>query len=77
MDFSFRISNMYAESAEEYLTFTLCDDGIEMVHTDYSATLEELVELHLHHHRSIPLFLSALTMELFTRTTMQQDSDEG
>ncbi|CAH2042310.1 unnamed protein product, partial [Iphiclides podalirius] len=70
---NYRISNMYAESSEEYLTFTLCDDGIEMVHTEYSTTLGELVELHLHHHRSIPLFLSALTMELFTRTTMQQE----
>nr|XP_049701115.1 mitotic spindle assembly checkpoint protein MAD1 [Helicoverpa armigera] len=69
---NYRISNMYAESSEEYLTFTLDDDGIEMVHTDYSATLGELVELHLHQHRSIPLFLSALTMDLFTRTTMQQ-----
>ncbi|XP_063830686.1 mitotic spindle assembly checkpoint protein MAD1-like [Ostrinia nubilalis] len=72
---NYRISNMYAESADEYLTFKLCDDGIEMVHTDYSSTLGELVELHLHHHRSIPLFLSALTMELFTRTTMQQDQE--
>ncbi|XP_026320731.1 mitotic spindle assembly checkpoint protein MAD1-like [Hyposmocoma kahamanoa] len=60
------------ESSEEYLTFQLSDDGIEMVHTEYSSTLGELVELHLHHHRSIPVFLSALTMELFTRTTMQQ-----
>ncbi|XP_063385947.1 mitotic spindle assembly checkpoint protein MAD1 [Cydia fagiglandana] len=74
---NYRISNMYAESAEEYLTFTLCDDGIEMVHTDYSATLEDLVELHLHHHRSIPMFLSALTLELFTRTTMQQDVEDS
>ncbi|XP_068620125.1 mitotic spindle assembly checkpoint protein MAD1 isoform X2 [Battus philenor] len=70
---NYRISNMYAESAEEYLTFTLCDDGIEMVHTDYSSSLGELVELHLHHHRSIPVFLSALTMDLFTRTTIQQE----
>ncbi|KAJ8717193.1 hypothetical protein PYW08_005592 [Mythimna loreyi] len=69
---NYRISNMYAESSEEYLSFTLDDDGIEMVHTDYSSTLGELVELHLHQHRSIPLFLSALTMDLFTRTTMQQ-----
>ncbi|XP_046969859.1 mitotic spindle assembly checkpoint protein MAD1 [Vanessa cardui] len=73
---NYRISNMYAESSDEYLTFTLCDDGIEMVHTEYSASLGELVELHLHHHRSIPLFLSALTMELFTRTTMQQEVQE-
>ncbi|CAF4806271.1 unnamed protein product [Pieris macdunnoughi] len=70
---NYRISNMYADSAEEYLTFTLCEDGIEMVHTDYSTSLGELVELHLHQHRSIPVFLSALTMELFTRTTMQQE----
>ncbi|XP_049877340.1 mitotic spindle assembly checkpoint protein MAD1 [Pectinophora gossypiella] len=68
---NYRISSMYAESVEEYLTFTLCDDGIEMVHTDYSSTLDELVELHLHQHRSIPVFLSALTVELFTRTTIQ------
>ncbi|XP_045777469.1 mitotic spindle assembly checkpoint protein MAD1-like [Maniola jurtina] len=73
---NYRISNMYAESSDEYLTFTLCDDGIEMVHTDYSASLGELVELHLHHHHSIPVFLSALTMELFTRTTMQQEAQE-
>ncbi|CAH4030528.1 unnamed protein product [Pieris brassicae] len=70
---NYRISNMYADSAEEYLTFTLCEDGIEMVHTDYSTSLGELVELHLHQHRSIPVFLSALTMDLFTRTTMQQE----
>ncbi|CAH0724385.1 unnamed protein product, partial [Brenthis ino] len=72
---NYRISNMYAESSDEYLTFTLCDEGIEMVHTDYSASLGELVELHLHHHHSIPVFLSALTMELFTRTTMQPVQD--
>ncbi|XP_072942423.1 mitotic spindle assembly checkpoint protein MAD1-like [Epargyreus clarus] len=72
---NYRISNMYAESSEEYLTFTLCEDGIEMVHTEYSATLGELVELHLHHHRSIPMFLSALTLELFTRTTMNMHHD--
>ncbi|XP_030024443.2 mitotic spindle assembly checkpoint protein MAD1 [Manduca sexta] len=72
---NYRISNMYAESSEEYLTFTLCDDGIEMVHTEYSTTLGELVELHLHQHRSIPMFLSALTMDLFTKTTMQQTAE--
>ncbi|KAJ0174178.1 hypothetical protein K1T71_010324 [Dendrolimus kikuchii] len=68
---NYRISNMYAESADEYLTFTLCDDGIEMVHTEYSTSLTELVELHLHQHGSIPLFLSALTMDLFTKATIQ------
>ncbi|KAL4714996.1 hypothetical protein ACJJTC_003147 [Scirpophaga incertulas] len=69
---NYRISSMYAESAEEYLTFTLCDEGIEMVHTDYSTSLEDLVDLHLHQHRSFPVFLSALTMELFTRTTVAE-----
>lgn len=67
---------MYTESNEDYLTFTLNNDGVEMVHTDYSTTLGELVELHLHQNRSIPLFLSALTMELFTKQTMQQDDDD-
>lgn len=73
---NYRISSMYAESADDYLTFTLCEEGIEMVHTEYSTTLGELVELHLQQHRSIPMFLSALTLELFTRTTMQQEVDD-
>lgn len=64
---------MYAESSEEYLMFKLSEEGIEMVETDYSATLSELVELHLHRHRSMPLFLGALTMDLFTRTTMHHE----
>ncbi|XP_053614336.1 mitotic spindle assembly checkpoint protein MAD1 [Plodia interpunctella] len=70
---NYRISNMYAESSEEYLSFTLCDDDIEMVHTEYSGSLGDLVQLHLLQQRSIPVFLSALTMELFNRTTMQQE----
>ncbi|XP_050674720.1 mitotic spindle assembly checkpoint protein MAD1 [Leptidea sinapis] len=68
---NYRVSNMYAESPDEFLTFTLCEDGIEMVHTDYSTTLEDLIDLHLNQHCSIPMFLAALTMQLFNKTTIQ------
>lgn len=71
---NYKLSSMYADSPDEYLTFTLVDEGIEMVHTDYSTTLGELVDLHLHENKSIPMFLSALTQELFKRTTMQQEN---
>ncbi|XP_075981185.1 mitotic spindle assembly checkpoint protein MAD1-like [Anticarsia gemmatalis] len=71
---NYKLSSMYADAPDEYLTFTLVDEGIEMVHTDYSSTLTDLVDLHLHQNRSIPMFLSGLTQELFNRTTMQQEN---
>lgn len=72
---NYRLSSMYAESPDEYLTFTLSGSAVEMVHTDYSENLGDLVEEHLHQHGSFPVFLSALTMELYTRTTMQLDDE--
>ncbi|XP_045784556.1 mitotic spindle assembly checkpoint protein MAD1-like [Maniola jurtina] len=72
----YRMSNIYAKSVEEYFTITLCDDSIEIAHSDYLASLAELVKLYVNNYHSIPVFLSALTMELFTTTSSQQEAQE-
>lgn len=39
--------------------------NMELLESPFSATLTDLIDMHLHHHGSIPVFLSALTMSLF------------
>lgn len=68
---TYKLSSMYAESPGDFLQFSLNSDGnLNMIETQFSATLEELIDLHLRQQGSIPTFLSAITMDLFNRTTM-------
>lgn len=67
----YKLSSMYADNPEDHLKFQLEQDGTwNMIETEFSSTLEEQIELHLGHQRSIPAFLSAITMDLLSRTTM-------
>ncbi|GLV40114.1 Mitotic arrest-deficient 1 [Carabus blaptoides fortunei] len=67
----YALSSMYAEAPDDCLQFQLNPDGnLNLLETPFSATLEDMVDLHLRHQSSIPVFLSALTMDLFNRTTM-------
>lgn len=67
----YRLSNMYAEAPDEHLLFKLSQTGdMELLETPFSSNLTELIDLHLHHHRSIPVFLSAITIDLFQRQTL-------
>lgn len=43
--------------------------SMQLMETEFSKTLEEMVSLHLHHQKSIPAFLSAVTLDLFSRQT--------
>lgn len=43
---------------------------MELLETSYSQTLNELIDLHLKQHKSIPLFLASLTVDLFNKQTM-------
>ncbi|XP_055619305.1 mitotic spindle assembly checkpoint protein MAD1 isoform X2 [Toxorhynchites rutilus septentrionalis] len=76
---NYRISSMYAESEEEYLNFRLNETGsvLNMLETEYSASISDMVTQHLGTHGSLPAFLSNLTLDLFNRTTLmvQQYSD--
>ncbi|EPY89355.1 hypothetical protein CB1_000114022 [Camelus ferus] len=43
---------------------------MQLLETEFSRTVQELVELHLLRQDSIPAFLSALTLDLFSRQTV-------
>uniref|UniRef100_U5EX09 Putative attachment n=1 Tax=Corethrella appendiculata TaxID=1370023 RepID=U5EX09_9DIPT len=69
---NYRISSMYAESADEYLNFNVNENGsvLNMLETQYSISLGDMMQTHLASHGSFPAFLSTLTLELFNRTTV-------
>lgn len=66
----YRLSSMYAESQDDHLIFKLTDGNPELLETPYSLTLEDFINLHLKHQHSIPVFLSAITLDLFNRQTV-------
>lgn len=66
----YRLSSVYAEQMDDSLLFKKGSSGImQLMETGFSKTLEEMVALHLHHQKSIPAFLSAVTLDLFSRQT--------
>ncbi|XP_077427152.1 mitotic spindle assembly checkpoint protein MAD1 isoform X1 [Vanacampus margaritifer] len=66
----YRLTSVYAEHVEDCLVFKKGPSGsMELMETAFSRTLGELVDLHLHHQNSIPVFTSTLTIELFARQT--------
>jgi mitotic spindle assembly checkpoint protein MAD1 len=42
---------------------------MQLLETEFSRSVPELIELHLLQQDSIPAFLSSLTLELFSRQT--------
>lgn len=68
---NYRVSSMYADSPEEYLNFRLNESGVlDMLETEYSDSLGEMMKTHLGTHNSLPAFLSALTLDLINKTTV-------
>ncbi|XP_075168917.1 mitotic arrest-deficient 1 [Haematobia irritans] len=68
---NYKISSMYAENENDYLNFRLNESNmLDMLETPYSATLKPLIESQLVGNKSLPAFLSALTLDLFQRTTI-------
>ncbi|XP_014243326.1 mitotic spindle assembly checkpoint protein MAD1 [Cimex lectularius] len=66
----FRVTSLYAESQEHHLLFKKSNSGeMEMLETEFSKTLSELIDLILIQHNSIPVFLASLTIDLFKRQT--------
>ncbi|KAL4624427.1 mitotic spindle assembly checkpoint protein MAD1 isoform X1 [Arapaima gigas] len=69
----YRLTSVYAEHVDDCLVFKASDPGhtcMQLMETEYSRTLRDLVQLHLFHQNSIPAFLSAVTLDLFGRTTV-------
>ncbi|XP_072799550.1 mitotic spindle assembly checkpoint protein MAD1 isoform X6 [Vicugna pacos] len=69
----YRLSSMYAERKGDCLIFKAAGPSgtkMQLLETEFSRTVQELVELHLLRQDSIPAFLSALTLDLFSRQTV-------
>ncbi|XP_029004121.1 mitotic spindle assembly checkpoint protein MAD1 [Betta splendens] len=66
----YRLTSVYAEHMDDSLLFKKGSGGsMQLMETEFSKTLGEVVALHLHHQKSIPAFLSAVTLDLFSRQT--------
>uniref|UniRef100_UPI00358EAD51 uncharacterized protein n=1 Tax=Myxine glutinosa TaxID=7769 RepID=UPI00358EAD51 len=73
-DGQYKLTSMYAEQEADSLLFkqlTAQENGVQLLETEFSKSeaVLQLIELHLHHQKSFPAFLSALTLDLFSRQT--------
>ncbi|XP_018415990.1 PREDICTED: mitotic spindle assembly checkpoint protein MAD1 [Nanorana parkeri] len=68
----YRLTSMYAEQKDDNLIFKSTNSSggkLQLLETNFSLTLRDFIDLHLHHQNSIPAFLSAVTLDLFSRQT--------
>ncbi|XP_054421398.1 mitotic spindle assembly checkpoint protein MAD1 isoform X1 [Pteronotus mesoamericanus] len=69
----YRLTSMYAEHKDDCLVFKATGPSgttMQLLETEFSRTVPELIELHLLRQDSIPAFLGALTLDLFGRQTV-------
>ncbi|XP_043771373.1 mitotic spindle assembly checkpoint protein MAD1 isoform X2 [Cervus elaphus] len=69
----YRLTSMYAEQKADCLIFKAAGPlgtKMQLLETAFSRTVPALIELHLLQQDSIPAFLSALTLDLFSRQTL-------
>nr|XP_023411678.1 mitotic spindle assembly checkpoint protein MAD1 isoform X1 [Loxodonta africana] len=69
----YRLTSMYAEHKADCLLFKATGPSgakMQLLETEFSRTVGELIELHLLRQDSIPAFLSSLTLDLFSRQTV-------
>lgn len=69
----YRLTSMYAEQKADCLIFKATGPSgtkMQLLETAFSRTVPGLIELHLLRQDSIPAFLSALTLDLFSRQTV-------
>ncbi|XP_036028232.1 mitotic spindle assembly checkpoint protein MAD1 [Onychomys torridus] len=68
----YRLTSQYAEHQSDCLIFKATGPSgskMQLLETEFSRSVPELIQLHLLQQDSIPAFLSALTIELFSRQT--------
>lgn len=69
-DTRFELKSMYAERPQDTLIFQHMKSGMQLLGTEHSRQWQTEVQHYLVKCNSIPAFLSAVTSELFSRTTM-------
>lgn len=71
----YKLTSMYADSKDDFICFQLNPDGsLNLLETGFSASLDSMVDLHLRQQKSIPVFLSAITIDLFSNRTMTTET---
>uniref|UniRef100_F6WVV2 Mitotic spindle assembly checkpoint protein MAD1 n=1 Tax=Monodelphis domestica TaxID=13616 RepID=F6WVV2_MONDO len=69
----YRLTSMYAEHKSDCLIFKASSPSrtkMQLLETEFSRTIPELIDLHLLQQDSIPVFLSSVTLDLFSRQTI-------
>jgi len=67
----YKLMSMYAESANDFLLFCQSNTGeMQLLETEYSESVGDLIDAYLGHADSIPAFLSSVTIDLFNKQTM-------
>ncbi|XP_015119253.1 mitotic spindle assembly checkpoint protein MAD1 [Diachasma alloeum] len=65
----YKLSSQYAESPDDFLFFNV-GEGVDLLETEFSSTLGPLIERHLVRQHSVPMFLNAVQMDLFSQQTI-------
>ena len=70
---SYRLTSVYAENPTDSLLFNKdpATGECSLLETPFSSQLGDLIDLHLNQQHSIPVFLAAITTDLFSRVTFQ------
>merc|ERR1711953_844547 len=78
-DHKYRMTPLYAENPTDHLLFQKAKSGeIQMLESEYSLELGELMEVHLERQNSIPMFLAGLIRHLWKRQSGEdEDGDEA
>ena len=73
----YKLINSFSDSTDDYLLFKEDAEGnLDLLETDFSSRLFDLIETYLQKGNSFPAFLSALTVELYNRTIQQNMSSD-
>ena len=76
-DQKYRLLPLYAETSQDTLLFQKTGSGeINMLESEYSLQLGELMELHLERQNSIPMFLAGLMKMLWRRQNHEEEEEE-
>ncbi|XP_014484736.1 PREDICTED: mitotic spindle assembly checkpoint protein MAD1 [Dinoponera quadriceps] len=66
----YKLMSQYAESPEDFLSFHVGEEGVDLLQTPYSTNLNSLIEQYLQKQHSVPMFLNALQSDLFNHQTV-------
>merc|ERR1712226_1508329 len=75
-DHKYRLTPIYANSGDNLLFQKTNSGEVQMLESEYSLELGDLMELHLEKHNSIPMFLAGLIRQLWRRHHGDDEEEE-